>query len=254
MKKTRFITFVAAIAFSAALSGCVTGEEKEISTGVTSIETANALFAKGHYTQASRIYRRVLEEEPDYPARKQLLLALADALYKDGEFFEAPLYYERFLELYPLDPLAQRAAFYYAMSVYHDSYSPDRDQTNTRKALTALKSYVEIYPKSPLAPQAKRRQREMERKLRDSEMEVARFYHKINRNSAAIRRLQSYLETYPKSPEAAEALYLLGDSFYKEGAHTKAAQIFTILLDKYPGSDYAQQGASRANKILGKEG
>lgn len=221
-------------------------------TDEKSLDRANNYYARGRYLQASRIYRRTVEESPDSPYRKMALLSLADSLYKNQEYFEAPLYYERFIELYPLDPTTPRAVFYLAMCYYHDSFSAVRDQTNTRRAIRAFDGFVEVYPENKLTPFAKRYKREMQKKLATSELEVARFYHRLNKNVSAIRRLQEYLEKHPNGSNVPEALYLLGDCYYHEGAHKKAATIFTILFSKYPDSEFAEKATKRAEKILEK--
>ena len=234
-------------------SACVAIDIKENET--LSVDRANDYFARGRYSQASLIYRKAVEEKPDSPHRKATLLGLADSLYLDEEYFEATLYYERFIELYPLDPLTPRAAFYLAMCSYSNSFIAERDQTNSGKAIDTFKVFIDFYPNSPLTPTAKRFKREMENKLTESEMKIARFYHRVDRNTSAVRRLQEYLEKHPKSGNAPEALYLLGDCFYREGAEEKAATIFSIIMEKYPESEFARLAAQKAETILsGKRG
>ena len=244
--KKEVSTFLMALMLTGAACAEIDIRAKE---GV-SVNRGNSLYALGRYSQAVLVYRKVVEESPDSPHRKATLLALADSLYMDEEYFEATLYYERFLELYPLDPLTPRAAFYLAMCSYSNSFIAERDQTNTERAIDTFKVFIEFYPDSPLTPTARKYKREMEARLAESELNIARFYHKIDRNMSAIRRLQGYLEKHPDSGNVPEALYLLGDCFYKEGAEVKAASIFSVLLDQYPESEFARLAAEKAEIIL----
>ncbi|MGK7344344.1 MAG: outer membrane protein assembly factor BamD [Candidatus Nitrospinota bacterium M3_3B_026] len=217
------------------------------------VDRANNLYARERFTQATDAYRQSIQENPDSPYRKTAILALADSLYKEKKYFEALLYYERFVELYPLDPLKPRAVFYMGMSYYHDSHTPDRDQTQTEKAVESFDTFLRDYPEHPLAPYAKKFKREMGDVQAASLMEIGRFYHRINKNQSAILRLTEYLEKYPAAADVPEALYLLADSYYREQAYKKSALALADLLNRFPESEYAAKAKSLARAMGLKE-
>jgi outer membrane protein assembly factor BamD len=218
------------------------------------IDNANNFFARGRYSQAVDLYRKSVEQNPDSPYRKGAAIGLADALYQEKQYFEATLYYERFTELYPLDPATPRAYFYLAMCHYNDIHSPDRDQANTKKAKEALNRFVEKYPDHRLAPFAKKYTAEMEYRLIESEMEVIRFYHKVNRNQAAMGRIKDHLKQHPASPFTEEALFVLGECQYREQSYKEAASTLITLIEKHPKGEYAENAAelARSIKLQGK--
>lgn len=247
MKPIRHL--IAALA-AATLSACASSAGMEIAQpDAMIIDNGNNFYSRGRYAQAVDLYRKSVEHNPDSPHRKSAAIGLADALYKEKEYFEAALYYERFVELYPLDPITPRAYFYLAMCNYNDVRTPDRDQSNTKKAKDAFVRFTEKYPKHLLAPVAKKLAGEMESRLIEAEMEVIRFYHSVNRNQAAIWRVRDHIKQYPASPFMEEALFILGECYYREQAYKDAASVFTAMIGKDPAGAYSVKAAKLAESI-----
>lgn len=251
MKPLFRLTAILAAAF---LSACASSGMDVAQPDAMMIDNANNFFARGRYSQAVDMYRKSVEQNPDSPYRKGAAMGLADALYKEKEYFEAALYYERFTELYPLDPATPRAYFYLAMCHYNDVHSPDRDQTNTKKAKEALNRFTEKYPDHRLAPFAKKYSGEMDILLIESEMEVIRFYHKTSKNQAAIWRIKEHIKQHPNSPFMEEALFIMGECQYREQAYRSAASTFITLIEKHPKGEYSASAAelARTIKLQGK--
>ncbi|MBF0169786.1 MAG: outer membrane protein assembly factor BamD [Nitrospinae bacterium] len=233
-------------------AGCAT--DPLIQPDSVTVNQANNFYARERFSQAIEVYRKAIDENPDSPYRRQALLGLADSLYKDGQFFEAVVYYERFGELYPLDPLTPRALFYMGMCHYQDALDPDRDQTNTDKAIHHFKVFLELYPSSKYSPFAKGFKEEMEARRIESRLEVAQFYFRLDKNVAAIRRIRDFLTLHPGAAQEAEAFFMLATCYYREEAFSKAAQVYTILLERYPDSPWAKEAIPYAEKLRIKKG
>ncbi|MBI4666924.1 MAG: outer membrane protein assembly factor BamD [Nitrospinae bacterium] len=239
---------LAALLLLSALASCSSAQQLAQPEAIT-INKANNMYARERFSEAADNYRRSVEENPDSPYRKQALLGLADALYKDKQYFEAVLYYERFLELYPLDTATPRAYFYYAMGYYSDTHTADRDQSNTVKATEALNRFLAKYPNHQLAPLARKMKGEMDVLIVDSRMEVARLYYRLEKNQAAIGRLKEFIEQNPGAKDAEEAMYMLGECYYREQNFREAAAIFTRLMEKYPAGEFSKTAAAVAGEI-----
>lgn len=229
-------------------TGCQSGKQVVQKDSILASK-ANNFYARGRFSQATEQYRELVDEHPDSSFRRQAILSLADSLYKDKKYFEAVLYYERFIQLYPLDPLTPRAQFYLAMSYYHDTSTMDRDQTNTAKTMESFDLFLERYPKHILVPYAKTKKTDMALLRAGSKLDIARFYHRINRNQSAITRLKEFIELYQDSSEIPEALFLLADCYKAEQSFKNAALTYTVLVEKYPDSEYASKAASEAQKL-----
>jgi len=238
---------VAGVLLAGSLISC--SQKELVRPDAVLINRGNNFYARERFTQAAEEYRKSIEENPDSPFRKAAILGLADSLYKDRKYFEAALYYERFVELYPMDPLRPRAVFYLGMCHYLDSYTPDRDQTPTKKAMETFDSFVKDYPNSELAPYARKFYNEMRATLAESLLEIARYYYKVNQNQAAIGRIHDFLNQYPDAETVPEAMYMLGVCYYREQSFRKAAVVFTELMKKFPENKYAAEGAAIAEKL-----
>ncbi|VAX21565.1 hypothetical protein MNBD_NITROSPINAE02-871 [hydrothermal vent metagenome] len=225
------------------------GGDKITGKGATLANRANGFYAKERFQQATNAYRLFVEQNPDSPYRRTSIIGLADSSYKEEDYFTAILYYERFLELYPIDKLTPRAVFYLGMSHYNDSHSPDRDQTPSFRAKETFAMFLERFPDHPLTPFAKKYKGEMEARIAQSEMEIIRFYSRVNQNHSAVIRLKEYIEAHPDSAEMPEAMFLLGKSYYDEQSYKKAAMVFTAVIEKYPKSDFASQAANLAKTL-----
>ncbi len=233
------------------LAGPVLSCGGDVITGKGAIlaNKANGFYAKERFQQATDSYRLFVEQNPDSPYRRTSIIGLADSSYKDQDYFTAILYYERFLELYPIDKLTPRAVFYLGMSHYNDSHDPDRDQTPSFRAKETFEMFLERFPDHPLSPFAKKYKGEMEARIAQSEMEIVRFYSRVNQHNSAVIRLKEYIEAHPDSAAMPEAMFLLGKSYYKEQAYKKAAMVFTAVIEKYPDSSFASQAADLAKKL-----
>lgn len=229
-------------------AGCA-GDGEFVKEDSLLMDTANEAYSNKRFTMATDRYRKLMDEHPDSPHRKLALLGLADSLYKDKQYYEAVLYYERFVELYPLDRQTPRARFYLAASYYKDAFDPDRDQTNTQKAVGYFDDFLEKHPDHTLAPYARRMRTEMIASISEGHLEVARFYHRVRKNQSAILRLKEFMKTYPDSRAIPEAMYLLGESYYEEEAYKEAAEVFISLISKYPESEFSGKARTVAEKI-----
>ncbi|MDH4184453.1 MAG: outer membrane protein assembly factor BamD [Nitrospinota bacterium] len=236
------------------LSGCVEFKKEMVADDSLLLNKANNFFARSRFNQATDSYRKLVEGYPDSSYKKVGLIGLADSLYKEGQFEEADLYYSRFVELYPLDEMTPRALFYYGMSQVMLTSTPDRSQTKTKTAINVFDEFTRRYPDNNLTPSAAWHKKQMEAMLAESKLEVARFYHRTGRNAAAINRLREFLEENPATPDAPEAMFLLGECLMREQAYKRAAEVFTVLIGAHPDSPWALKARATANKLILKAG
>ena len=81
----------------------------------------------------------------------------------------------------------------------------------------------------------------------------------------AIASAKRYIALYPSSPDIPYAYYLEGMSYYNQipdisrdqGRAAKAVEVFTVITDKYPKSEYAQDASYKLqvarDQLAGKE-
>ncbi len=229
-------------------TGCASLEEKPSSPPV--LIKQSILFMKvKNYNEALETVNKLLEDFPDSKERAMALVIRAEAHYRLGEFQESKFHFQQFLEQYPAHKLSSRAQYLKAMSDFHQMDISARDQTFTKNALEEFDKLIEEYPKSRYFQKAKIRRKKCIEHLALKEMEIARFYYRTNSYHAAISRFKELLDKYPEQTFLDEAVFLLGESYFKEQNLENAKVYFQKLLKSFPKSLFAKEARARLRKI-----
>jgi len=192
------------------------------------------------YLRAGEFLDRMEEEYPESPLMAKARLNRADIHFRLSEFDEARAEYERFLNLHPVHAQADLARFRVALTYFEQILSLDRDQTSTIKALEAFERFLKEYPKSPFIPEAREKVDICRLRLAEQDLYVARFYIKTGSYRAARGRLQKIWRLYPEIPWRDEVLYLLSQTYEKEGMIDEAVNVTCQLYKQFPDSPFTE--------------
>jgi outer membrane protein assembly factor BamD len=115
------------------------------------------------YLKAREYYRQIIDSYPQSPFRPDAKLGLGDTYLGEGTA-EALVYaqneFREFLTFYPTHPRADYAQFKLAMTHFKQMPKPERDQTQTKEAITEFEAMIERYPNSALLPEGRARLRD----------------------------------------------------------------------------------------------
>jgi len=92
----------------------------------------------GDKIKSRQAFKLVFDNFPKSEYRILAKLGYADSFYYEGtdpNYLIAIQEYQDFISLFPFSPKAEYAQFQTGMCYYNMTEKPDRDQTNTRKAL-----------------------------------------------------------------------------------------------------------------------
>lgn len=78
----------------------------------------------------------------------------------------------------------------------------------------------------------------------DGDLNIARQWMARQEYKTAMKVLKKWFKNYPDSPRQAEALYLKGTAELESGDYYYAHRAYQELLNKYPGSPYAEKALS----------
>ena len=145
----------------------------------------------------------------------------AYAYYKGGKLPEAIASAERYTAIHPGTKDAALAHFIIASAHFDEIRGPNRDQSETRKALAQLKVLRSRFGDSPYAKDADNRIRIAEDTLAANEMEVGRYYQQRNNYVAAINRFKTVVTDYQTTAHVEEALYRLVDAICRSVSPTR---------------------------------
>ena len=199
---------------------------------------ADAFMNRGKYEDAARKFEDLDRDHPYAPEARRAIVMAAYAFYKAGKLPEAIASAQRYTTLHPGTKDAALAHHIIASSYFDDIKQPNRDQSDTRKALAELKTLKARYPDSQYAKDADNRIRVAEDTLAASEMEVGRYYLKRKNYVASINRFKTVVAEYQTTAHVEEALMRLTECYMALGIKGEAQNAAAVLGHNFPDSQW----------------
>jgi outer membrane protein assembly factor BamD len=178
---------------------------------------------------------------PDSEYLAKAKLAIADSYYKEGgtaNLTQAINGYKDFIVFFPFLEEASYAQLQVAMAHYREMEKPDRDRTQARAAEEEFQTFLQKYPKDPLAPQAVQRLREVQEILAEGDYRIGYYYYVKGDRRAAAARLLTVAKRYPLYSKSDRTLWMLGDIFEKSEHKEVASLYYAQIVRKYPLSSF----------------
>ena len=228
------------------LGGCA-GENEDPILRLSAQEAMNqgqALMEQGKYASAREYFQHAFEVEPNSALGREALLLVADALFQQGgsqNYIKSEAKYRDFQNRFPTSDRSAYVQFQIASSLEKRMRPPDRDQSNTLKALEAFDDVIRTFPTSEYAVEAAGRIAAVKSRLAESEFLKGRFNQKLGLHKAAISRFEYLLENYVEYGERDKVLFHMIESFEKLEQEDKAAATRERLRKEHPASQYLEQ-------------
>ena len=215
-------------------------------------EKATNEISHGRFDVGRLTLQTLMNTYPDSEYLAKAKLAIADSYYKEGGvsgLTQAEVEYRDFETFFPTAPEAPEAQFRIGMAHFHLMGKPDRDRQEARLAEAEFKEFLLKYPDSPLMPRAKRRLREVQEVLGQSDYKIARFYYMKGALPAARGRFQDIVEQYPNFSQADRALWYLGQTYEHMRQPGKAAPYYAQIVSDYPLSPMLDDAKERLTAL-----
>jgi outer membrane protein assembly factor BamD len=210
-------------------------------------EAGQKAYQKKQWEAARQHYKRIVDGFPQSEYGPGARLALGDSYYSEGgtaNFILAISDYRDFLTLFPSHPRSDYAQFMVGECHFRQRNGPDRDPTNTEKALDEYQRLVEIYPSSSYVEEARKRIVECRQSLARSEFMAGYFYQRTRQAwRAAITRYEGLLTDYPDFTQLDEVLFRLSECLVAAGRSPEALPHLSRLRESYPSSSFLDQAA-----------
>ena len=185
-------------------------------------------------------------------------LAMADSWKREGGahgLAQAEAEYKDFILFYPNMEESAEAQFKICDMQYQQMDKPDRDPVHARLADAECKDVLLKWPNSKFAPDAAKREREIQEVLAESEFMVGRNEAKKGGKSyfPSANRLNTLVDSYPLYSKADEALWIAADDYNQIGDRfeNKQAEMYTRIVRDYPLSIHAEDAKAQL-KALGR--
>ncbi len=184
-------------------------------------------YEHSRYTEARLSLQTLINSYPDSEYLAKAKLAVADSYYKEGGvegLTQAVAEYKDFITFFPFLDEAAYAQMQVGMAHYRMMEKPDRDDTQAQLAEEEFQTFLLKYPKSPLAPEAEQRLREVQEILAQADFDVAHFYYVKGDYRASAARLIEVAGRYPLFSQSDHALWMLGDIYRRAARGSKNEQ------------------------------
>src|SRR6476620_5928099 len=125
-------------------------------------DRAQVDIKKGRHEVGRLNLQTLINTYPDSEYLAKAKLAIADSYYKEGGtagLAQAIQGYKDFGIFFPFLPEASYAQLQVANAHYQQIAKPDRDRTEAKLAEEEFQTFLQKYPKDPLAPKAEQRLR-----------------------------------------------------------------------------------------------
>lgn len=243
----RFILLASlCLLFTSACSSSITPPPRSAEILMTEGDT---FFSENRYDDAIASWEKVRERyvSPEMNALAELKIAEANFLAE--RYIEAAVAYEAYLKAHPDDPNSANVLYNLGFSYHQEMLAAERDQTTTRNALSAFKTFLNRYPTDPRRPEVEKYIATEEDALAGHELHIGAYYQKKGENAAAIARLEPLVTAYPNFNRKDELYFILGSAYLHNDKKELAAKYYNKLYNEFPQSSYTL----KAQKLLDKE-
>ena len=243
------------------LYGC--GERVvEIDTG--QIEADNLLFERGtaaleegDWRVARQYFVQIRDNYPQSQYRASARIGIGETYEQEGGF-EASLRaleeFQDFLSLYPTHPRAPYAQYMVGFVHFQQMRRAERDQTETRSAISAFEDFISQYPPDhELMPQVRDRLRDARDRLSEHDFTIGRFYHRIETYAGAISRFRQILNNDPAYTRRDEVYFYLAEALTDIQQTAEAIPYYARILEEFEASDYGEDARIRLAELEAEE-
>jgi len=122
---------------------------------------------------------------------------------------------------------------------------PDRDRTEAKAAEEEYQTFLQKFPKDPLADKAAQRLRNVQEIIAEGDYRIGYYYYVKGDKRAAAARLISLTRRYPLFSKSDKALWMLGDIFEKSEHKEIAALYYGQIIKNYPLSPLVGDAKTR---------
>ena len=243
-------------------------------------EAAKALYAEGHYRQASELFGVLLAPLKGTSYGEESLYMLAESNMKAKDYESAAMFFKKYYQSYPKGHYMEMARYNSGYALYKQTSDVRLDQTSTMEAINEYQTFLDYCPNTSLKEQAQEIIYALQDKLVQKEYLAAKLYYDLgtytinsiyggNNYEACVVTAQNALKDYPYASAnlredlsilVLRAKYLLA----KHSIDEKHVERFRDTVDEYyafqndfPESQYMKDAEfiyNYAERVISKKG
>ena len=243
-------------------------------------EAVKALYADGHYRQASELFSLLLIPLKGTSYGEESLYMLGESNLKAKDYESAAMYFKKYYQTYPKGHYMELARFNSGYSLYKQTPDIRLDQSSTMQAINEYQSFLDYCPNTSLKEQAQVIIYDMQDKLVKKEYMAAKLYYDLgtytinsfyggNNYEACVVTAQNALKDYPYASAGLRedlSILILKAKYHlaRQSVEEKRLERFRDTIDEYyafqndyPESQYMKEANSifsYSEKVVAKKG
>lgn len=201
---------------------------------------------------AKQVFEELIYSAPGSAIIDSAHYGMAEAFFVEDNFYQAQVEYEIIVTSYPRSSLVDEAAYKAGLCYWEQSLSYKLDQTETRQAIDAFQVFLLDYPSSEWTDEAVDYLYRCREKLARKLLYQGTTYSKLGTEGdlrAALLALQELLLMYPDSSYVGEALWLIGEAYYRLDLHQEAVMVYGALVRDYSQSKRVKAARERLKEL-----
>lgn len=192
-------------------------------------ESAMANYKAKKYEKAKALFDSALPTLVGTAYEDTIIFTMGKAFYESKDYETAGELMDQYRNKFPRSGFTPEAEYIYAMSFYKLSGDVEKDQTSTKRAISAFGEYINRYPQSKFTPEIKELTEELYDKLYLKKYLNGALYYKLEYYLSAITSLRAVLKEDPETPYREDIEYLICKSWYEYAKNS----IPSRQLDRY---------------------
>ena len=202
---------------------------------------AKKFYNTGKYAWAAQTLEEILPYFIGSSEREPALYLKAQSYYKMKDYQQAQLAFKQYYTDYPNGEYVELARFYSGYGLAQNIPDARLDQTKTISAMQELQQFIDFYPQSEKAEEAKQLLFDLQENLALKEVLSAKLYYDLgnyifNNYESSIITARNAMKVYPYSIHKEEMHYYVVASLYeiaKNSVQEKKQQRLRDLRDEY---------------------
>ncbi|MDD2474786.1 MAG: outer membrane protein assembly factor BamD [Dysgonamonadaceae bacterium] len=202
---------------------------------------AKKYFEEKKYSRSTALLEELVSFFKGTAQAEESLYLLGQSYYNSKDYLSSTQIFSTYYNTYPKGEYAEPSLYYAAYGMYLDSPDPQLDQSKTYKAISEFQRYIELYPQTERADQAKSYLFELQEKLAYKELLNAKLYLRLgnymgNNYESSVITSREALKDYPFSKYAEDfqmlilrARYELAENSYQEVKPMR----YRAVIDEY---------------------
>lgn len=224
---------------------------------------AKKYFEEKKYSRSISLLEELVPYLKGTSQAEESLYLLGQSYYNSKDYLSSTQIFTTYYNTYPKGEYAEPSLYYAAYGMYLDSPQVQLDQTKTYKAIVEFQRYIELYPQTERAEQAKKYLFELQEKLAYKELLAARLYLKLgnymgNNYESSVITAREALKDYPYSKYAEDfqmlilrARYELAENSISDAKPKRYRNVldeYYNYINSYPSGKYVKEATKYFNE------